>query len=152
MKRVLTMPAAIVMLLLLAVPVSAQDGCTEPESDFDDREFLCGQIGVTLEAEANATIEEVLARSAPDAEVIKTEGPSDEHYRVDVPVGDEWANVQALREDADVEHASLVGFAYTTVPDTAMAVPTQAGLIALTTLVGLAMAATATLLVLRKPR
>lgn len=32
--------------------------------------FLCGQIGVNLEADAEAMIEEVLARSAPDTAVI----------------------------------------------------------------------------------
>jgi hypothetical protein len=124
MKRSLTIPAAIAMLLLLAVPAQAQergDSCPpEPESVYGEMPIVCGEISVNLEADATATLESVLERSAPEAEV-PIQGESLSSWILAVPVGDEWSTVQALEEDPDVESASLIGSGDTVVPDTAVA-------------------------------
>ena len=90
--------------------------------------IVCGEISVNLEADATATVEEVLERSAPEAEVLN-QGESLSGWIVAVPVGDEWSTVQALEEDPDVESASLIGSGETLVPDTAVARPDPAGVV-----------------------
>ena len=159
MKRVLTMPAAIVMLLLLAVPVSAQDACEDERTDFGA--FACGQVVVTISADADATIDEIIERSAAGAEVLnESEAPdgSETNYILGVAEGSEWDTVLALRDDADVANADLVGVGEltpeeTTIPDTAMEVAApQSGVLTLLALVSVAFIGATTMLVRARQR
>jgi len=144
-KRVLTMPAAIVMLLLLAFPVSAQEGCGDSRYD-GGRPFECRRVVVTISADADATIEEIIDRSAPGAEILSdSEAPdgSGTNYILGVAERSEWDTVLVLRDDPDVATAGLIDQELTpeetTVPDTAMeAAAPHAGVLALLALVSVA--------------
>lgn len=136
MKALLTFVAAGALLLLAAIPAAAQERCTDPSVE---GEFVCGEVSVQLTAEAN--IEDVLARSAPEAtishnvgEMVEEENPDqiepgDDRYRLwvlDVAHGEEVAIRDALRSDEGVEHAGLTFYGELTdgdtgsVPDTAV--------------------------------
>lgn len=77
----------------------------------DQQHEVCGQIGVSL-AEG-ASIDEVIAESAPEARVIQESPPS---YLLEVPVGEEQAYLEQLRANADVESASFVQLGYISEP------------------------------------
>jgi hypothetical protein len=133
------MPAAIVMLLLLAVPVSAQEGCGDSRYD-GGRPFECRRVVVTISADADATIEEIIDRSAPGAEILsESEAPdgSGTDYILRVAERSEWDTVLVLRDDPDVATAGLIDQELT--PDTAMeAAAPHAGVLALLALVSVA--------------
>lgn len=116
-KRLLTILAASMAVLVLAAPVAAQErgeACEDPEAD--PTGFICGHITVTLMDDADATIEEVIERVAPEAEVSSEPQPGGNTYLLDVPVGDEWDLVLAFRADEAVDVAHLVQIGVLTDP------------------------------------
>lgn len=127
----------LVVATLIALPAVAMathdsrhgDVCTDPSGV--EADFTCGEVVVILAADADATMEEVIERSAPDAEIIESvadvrerEGlppldVADRTYRIAVPVDSEIDHRGRFAEDSSVEDASLASVG-ATIPDTAL--------------------------------
>lgn len=135
----LTSTAALLVAALVALPsmvAASHDGrhgdvCSDQSGT--EADFTCGEVTVVLAEDPEANIDEVIDRSAPEAEVIESvadvrerEGlpPLDEAertFRIAVPVDAEIDYRDRFAGDPDVESASLVYVGETTVPDTALA-------------------------------
>jgi len=135
----LTSTGVLLIAALIALPSIAAashdarhgDVCSDPSGT--EADFTCGEVTVILTEDAEATIEEVIDRSAPEAEVIESvadvrerEGlppleEAERTFRIAVPVDGEIDYRDRFAGDGDVESASLVYVGETTVPDTALA-------------------------------
>lgn len=101
-----------------------QSLCREPAADLE--EFACGMVAMSMAPNAPVSVGEVLARSAPRAEIELTATAPDGSsvdYTLRVHSGEEWQTVLDLRADPDVLHASLIAVGQVVTPDTAMAEP-----------------------------
>ena len=101
-----------------------QSLCREPAADLE--EFACGMVAMSMAPDAPVSVDEVLARTAPRAEIDSSATAPDGSsmdYTLRVPIGEEWQTVLGLRADPDVLHASLMAVGQVVTPDTAMAEP-----------------------------
>ena len=94
--------------------------CSDPS---ESAQFTCGIVIVDLVP--GGDLDEVVARSAPEAEAGPQQQDGPRTWFVYVAEGEEVATRDALRADADVEDARLspTGFEGDALPDTAMGSP-----------------------------
>jgi len=118
MRKTFTILATMLAALVMAAPVAAQergDICEDPNTD--PQQFVCGYLTVVLLPDAEATIDEVIERSGPEAE-LAPESPGGGYYVLHAPLGEEYRLVLQFREDPAVDESHLGYVGYLTGPAT----------------------------------
>ena len=123
-RLLLVFGAAFTLLLTSSATARAEEHafCSDPS---ESAQFTCGIV--TVDLVPGGDLDEVVARSAPEAEAgpQQQDDPQLRTWFVYVAEGEEVATRDALRADADVEDARLspTGFEGDALPDTAMGSP-----------------------------